>query len=112
MMTTFSRQGFLNAATSPDSGYYKFSLKKSNQTPGRVTVCYRVADCSQHIELDFGTYGVFDPDEATNAKIRLGLAEIKERRRKMQSYAKVVADFAEKYDAALAEAYEDLNSYL
>lgn len=111
-MTTFSRQGFLNAATSPDSGYYKFSLKKSNKVPGRVTVCYRVADCSQHIELDFGTYGVYDVDEAPRTKIRLGLAEIKEHRRKMQSYAKVVADFAEKYDAAMAEAYEDLAEYL
>jgi hypothetical protein len=109
---TFSRQGFLNPATSPDSGHYKFSLiKKGLAAPGRVTVFYRIADCSQNIELDFGTYGIGDKSKVAQSKIKECLSDITARRKKMQKFVGVVTTFAEKYDAAMAEAYEELKQY-
>jgi hypothetical protein len=109
---SYSRQGFLNPADSEDSGSYKFSLKKKDEIPGRVTAIYRLADCSQHIELDFSVYGLSDPENASTEKIQNHIKVIEQRRAKMQKFAKAVAEFANKYDDALALALDDLREYL
>jgi hypothetical protein len=112
---TYSRQAFLNPASSEDSGNYKFSLQKKDEIPGRVTVIYRIADCSQHIELDFSVWGIRDPDDpekVTPAKIKSTIDFLEERRAKMRKWAKAVAEFAEKYDDALALAKDDLTELL
>lgn len=114
---TFGRQAFLNPYGSYDSGYYKMSLKKSDEKPGRVSVFYRIADCSQMIELDFGTngvkvHGVDLTKTDIPALVKSEIAFIKERRKKMAKFAKAVADFAAAYDVATAEAIADLEAEL
>lgn len=116
MAKSVSMQGFLNAATSADSGYYKFSCIKRDDVPGRVTVFYRIADCSTNIELDFGVYGVsvdsYSKAETRNRKIKQVMKEITGRRKKMKTFAAKVSTFAEKYDAVMQEAYDDLEAEL
>lgn len=110
---SYSRQGFLNPADSEDSGYFKFSLKKKDERPGRVTVMYRLADCSSNIELDFSVWGLSKPDDDdAPQKASEIIKMLEERRKKMRKFADAVAAFAEKYDEALDLARADLEEHL
>jgi hypothetical protein len=110
---SYGRQGFLNPADSEDSGYFKFSLKKRDEKPGRVTVVYRIADCSQNIELDFSVWGLNKPDEDDAPEKASDIIKMLEaRRKKMRKFADAVATFAAKYDEALDLARADLEEYL
>jgi hypothetical protein len=73
---------------------------------------YRIADCSQYIELDFGSYGVFEPKSASKNKIKATISEIKARRKKMVGFRKAVDEFADRFDIEMAAAEAALAEYL
>ena len=110
-MIKWSKQGFLNPASSNDDGWFKFSIRpKFNKWGNKgLDIQYIISDCSNKIYLEFGPDNVYlDSAGGLNdlSGAKSALASIKTRRKKIRLFASAVAQSAEKIEAAL-DAYEE-----
>lgn len=109
-MRSWGKQAFLNPVSSVDSGYIKFSIKRKDSKEKKndvhpYSIKFRIADCSEHIELDFDINSYCYGD-VTAEDYRKMLGEIKQRRAKAALLADSVRQFAEKLNETYDEAEE------
>lgn len=72
MAKPYGSQGFLNPPYSHNSGSFKFSVRPRKEDRGSVgrsfTTMFRIADCQEHIELDFGVGTVYTSSDVDTVK--------------------------------------------
>lgn len=105
-MRAWGAQGFLNEPSSDDSGWFKFSVRPSH-TPHDIGFSYvfKLADCSQHIDLDFWTDKAHRLEDGTYRDRDLNNTRkaVKRRLKKVRLLRRQIVAAMDKFEEALLE---------
>jgi hypothetical protein len=116
MMRGWSKQGFLNPASSNDDGWYKFSIRPdTRKSVISVDIQYIIADCSNKSYLDFGSENVYLNDDGTinnRSQAKRAIKDAKARIKKIQKFNKVVAESAVAIEQSLEQFIADVETAL
>lgn len=112
-MRPFGSQGFLNPPSSADSGWWKFSVRRSTKKDavGRVNAVVLIADCSSRADLNFEVWGI-SKGKFTKDDVRLSLKDVKLKRAKIEKFRKAVNSMADALLVAYEESEAELNDLL
>lgn len=115
-MRGWSKQGFLNPASSNDDGWYKFSVR-----PGKgsryidMSIQYIISDCSNKAYLEFSPSSVAINDDGSvmrKSDAKEAIVDAKERIKKIRKFNNAVAESAVKIEDALEQFIADVETAL
>lgn len=118
-MRKWSKQGFLNPASSNDDGWYKFSIR-----PGEIervigfNVQYIIADCGNKIYLEFDPINIYldangGLDTKTNkAFAKKAIKDANERIKKIRKFTEAVVESEAEITAALRDYIDQVQEAL